>query len=183
MDDEIKEPETESVPIEEDNQDPKELVKQKDNEIIDEILQETDIDKLKDLTHVFNAFQTKREVLRVNALNDVQDALVEQMSKRLKEQPHNFSNSDISSWMKVVQQTLDSSKQAVTNIDSVPAVTYQQNNTQININTERPVLNRDSRERVAEVLKKILAASEAPQEAEIIEDNSTISEDNKKDGE
>ena len=53
-----------------------EEVKSKDNALIDTILQEDNIDKLKDLTHLFNAYQTKRQILRVNALNDVQDALV-----------------------------------------------------------------------------------------------------------
>ena len=55
---------------------PMDDVKEKDNELINAIMQESDVDRLKDLTHVFNAFQTKRQILRVNALNDVQDALV-----------------------------------------------------------------------------------------------------------
>lgn len=133
---------------------PLDAVKEKDNELINTILQESDVDKLKDLTHVFNAFQTKRQILRVNALNDVQDALVQQMARRLQEMPNNFNNADIASWMKTVQQALDSSHLSIKEIDDVPTI-VNQNNTQVNINVE-DTLNKESREKVMNALQAIL---------------------------
>ena len=133
---------------------PLDAVKEKDNELINTILQESDVDKLKDLTHVFNAFQTKRQILRVNALNDVQDALVQQMARRLQEMPNNFNNADIASWMKTVQQALDSSHSSIKEIDDVPTI-VNQNNTQVNINVE-DTLNKESREKVMNALQAIL---------------------------
>ena len=92
-------------------------VKEKDNELIDTILQETDIDKLKDLTHVFNAFQAKRQILRVNALNDVQDALVAQMARRLQETiPQHTPNLEEMS-NEVYKETLLSSKTLETKLE------------------------------------------------------------------
>lgn len=135
-------------------------VRKHDDQLVSQILQESDIDRLKDLTHAFNAFQTKRQVLRVSALNDVQDALVQQMADRLRQQPHNFDNKDIALWMKTVQQTMDSAKQEIDNIDDVPAITYQ-NNTQINVNVE-DTLSRESREKILDVLDQILKTSDIP---------------------
>ena len=129
-------------------------VKEHDEQLIEEILQETDAEKLKDLTNLFNIFQTKREVLRVNKLNDVQDALVQQMLDRLEQQPHNFDNKDIALWVKTVQLAKESSRQSLEKVEAIPTIVHQ-NNTQVNINVEES-LSRESRERVLSVLNTIL---------------------------
>lgn len=129
-------------------------VKEHDEQLIEEILQETDAEKLKDLTNLFNIFQTKREVLRVNKLNDVQDALVQQMLDRLEQQPHNFDNKDIALWVKTVQLAKESSRQSLEKVETIPTIVHQ-NNTQVNINVEES-LSRESRERVLSVLNTIL---------------------------
>lgn len=132
-------------------------IKKADNALIDDIVKTDDVDELKDLTHLFNAFQTKRHILRVNALNDVQDALVAQMAERLKSQPHNFNNNDIANWMKTVQQAMDSSQRSIEAIDETPAIVHQ-NNTQVNINIE-DTLSRESREKILDVINNILQNS------------------------
>lgn len=129
-------------------------VQQQDNQLITQIVNEKDPDKLKDLTHLFNIFQTKRQLLRLNALNDIQDSLIEQMSLRLKQQPHNFANSDISAWVKVIQQSLDSTANDIKGIDNLPA-SITQNNTQINVSVEN-TLSKESRDKILEVLQTIL---------------------------
>ena len=131
-------------------------LKESDEKLIAEIVNETDAEKLKDLTHVFNLFQTKRHILRVNALNDVQDALVQQMQDRLAAQPHNFNNSDIATWMKTVQQAVESAQKSIENVDSLPTIITQNNNTQnINISVADS-LSRESREKILSILNTIL---------------------------
>ena len=137
-----------------DEKDAKLSLHEQDQALIDDIVEETDVDKLKDLTHLFNAFQAKRQVLRISALNDVQDALIEQMVRRLKEMPHNFDNKDIANWMKVVQLAMDSSQKNIEGIDTIPAITYQQNN-QINV-TVGTELSRDSRDKVFNILQQLM---------------------------
>lgn len=132
-------------------------IRKADDALIDDIVKTDDVDELKDLTHLFNAFQTKRHILRVNALNDVQDALVAQMAERLKSQPHNFNNNDIANWMKTVQQAMDSSQRSIESIDETPAIVHQ-NNTQVNINIE-DTLSRESREKILDVINNILQNS------------------------
>lgn len=132
------------------------IAQEQQGEVLEKLVQAEDMDQIKDLTHLFNASQTKRNALRIQALNDVQDALVKQMADRLATQPHNFNNTDIANWMKTVQQVMDTSQKGVDQVDALPTITYQQNNnTQVNVNVA-DTLSRESRERVAEAVKKIL---------------------------
>ena len=135
-----------------------ESVKKDDEKLINDILKEKDADKLKDLTQLFNLFQTKRNILRINALNDVQDALVQQMVDRLATQPHNFDNKDIALWVKTVQQAMDASKQSVEKIETIQPI-INQNNTQINVSVEDS-LDRESREKVLSILENILGKND-----------------------
>ena len=136
---------------------PLQAVKDKDDALVQKILQEDDVDNLKDLTRQFNVFQAKRQVLRVNTLNDVQDALVQQMLDRLEQQPHNFDNKDIALWVKTVQSAMESSKKGIEEVDTIPTIVHQ-NNTQINENVG-DTLSRESREKILSVLDKILGES------------------------
>lgn len=132
-------------------------VRDKDDALVQKILQEDDVDNLKDLTRQFNVFQAKRHILRVNTLNDVQDALVQQMLDRLEQQPHNFDNKDIALWVKTVQAAMESSQRGIEEVDTIPTIVHQ-NNTQINVNVEDS-LSKESREKILSVLDKILGES------------------------
>lgn len=141
-------------------------VKDKDDALVQKILQEDDVDNLKDLTRQFNVFQAKRQVLRVNTLNDVQDALVQQMLDRLEQQPHNFDNKDIALWVKTVQSAMESSKKGIEEVDTIPTIVHQ-NNTQINVNVE-DTLSRESREKILSVLDKILGESGGVEDENVV---------------
>lgn len=131
------------------------LAQEQQNRVLGELVQAESLDDIKDLTHLFNASQTKRNALRIQALNDVQDALVRQMASRLQSQPDNFNNADIATWMKTVQQVMDTSQKSVDQVDVLPTIVRQQNNTQVNVNIGDS-LSRESRERVVEAVQKIL---------------------------
>lgn len=132
------------------------IAQEQQGKVLSELVQAEDADSIKDLTHLFNATQTKRNALRIQALNDVQDSLVRQMADRLATQPNNFNNADIASWMKVVQQVMDTSQKNVDQVDAIPAITYQQNNnTQVNVSVA-DTLSRESRERITDAIQKIL---------------------------
>ena len=126
----------------------------KQNKTLEELIQEDDLDKVKDLTHLFNVYQTKRNAIRMNALNDVQDALVKQMLERLQKYPDNFANKDIADWMKTIQTVMESNAEKVEKLDDIPAITYQQNN-QVNL-TLVDGLSKESREKVLGVVEALL---------------------------
>ena len=131
-----------------------ELNQEKQAEALVKLINEDDLDKVKDLTHLFNVYQAKRNALRINALNDVQDALVQQMIERLTKYPDNFNNKDISDWMKTIQAVMESSNEKIAQVDTIPAITYQQNN-QVNVNIS-DTLSRESREKVVGVIEALL---------------------------
>ena len=126
----------------------------KQTKTLEELIREDDLDKVKDLTHLFNIYQTKRNAIRINALNDVQDALVKQMLERLQKYPDNFANKDIADWMKTVQNVMESNVEKVEKLDDIPAITYQQNN-QVNL-TLVDGLSKESREKVLGVVEALL---------------------------
>lgn len=140
----------------------------KQTKTLEELIREDDLDKVKDLTHLFNIYQTKRNAIRINALNDVQDALVKQMLERLQKYPDNFANKDIADWMKTVQAVMESNNEKVEQLDNIPAITYQQNN-QVNVNIV-DTLSRDSREKIIETVEAFLKNAQSPQDDIVYKD-------------
>ena len=141
------------------------LNQSKQDEILAKLVKESDLDKVKDLTHLFNAYQAKRNAIRMTALNDVQDALVQQMLERLQKYPDNFANKDIADWMKTVQAALAASGEKVEQLDDIPAITYQQN-TQVNVNIVDS-LSRESKEKVMSAVEEFLRQAQSAANDEV----------------
>lgn len=152
------------------------LAQKQQSEVLGQLIQTQEIDQVKDLTHLFNVSQTKRNALRIQALNDVQDALVRQMADRLAKQPDNFNNADIANWMKVVQQVMDTSQKGVDQVSTLPAITYQQtNNTQVNVSVA-DTLSRESRDRITDAVQKILQNIQNEQSDPVYVDDAALPE-------
>ncbi len=152
------------------------IAQDKQNEVLAKLMKEDDLDKTKDLTHLFNVYQTKRNALRINALNDVQDALVRQMLERLEKYPDNFNNKDIADWMKTVQMVMDTNNEKVEQLDSIPTIKYQQNN-QVNVNVIDG-LSRESREKITNVLEALMNNINNEEDVTVLEDDETVSTPN-----
>ena len=146
------------------------VAKDKQNGALAKLLEEDDLNKVKDLTHLFNVYQAKRNALRINALNDVQDALVKQMLDRLEKYSDNFNNKDIADWMKTVQMVMDTNNEKVEQLDSIPTIKYQQNN-QVNVNVIDG-LSRESREKITNVLEALM------KDAANVDENMVLSDKN-----
>ena len=54
-------------------------------ELINALIAESDIEKTKDLTYLFNINQNKKTMVRMDKLSELQDRLVAQFSKRISE--------------------------------------------------------------------------------------------------
>lgn len=129
-------------------------------ELTSKLLEEDNIDNIKNIIDLFNLNIKKKDVIRVSKLNDLQDKIYDQINERVTSNPHTFSNKDLITYFKVVQETID---KADTSSETMiaPKVELNQNNVNINMG---PVLNRDSRQHVLDAVKNIL--------------NSQITEDN-----
>ena len=122
--------------------------------IAQEILDTEDIDKVKDLTNLFNLNTKKRNVMRVLKMTQLLDSVTDKVIERFEKTPDNFSNEDLLKYMQVTENAIDKANKNLDMIEETPAIQFQQNN-QVNINIDRG-LNRDSRAKVTEAVEAIL---------------------------
>ena len=145
------------------------------NNIVNDVINETDVSKTKDLTALFNWNISKKNVVRVQKLNNLLDKVTDQMAKRFELKPDQFSNDDLLNYMKAVQGAIDSSNKVIEGIEEPPPQIVQ-NNTQININGVEQ-FDRESRARILAAVQATLAAAKNPENYEY-EDKTDVSEDN-----
>lgn len=131
-----------------------------------QILSETDENKSKDLIHLFNLNQSKKNVLRSNKYSDMLELVIKQMIERITKTPDNFSNDDLLKFFTAVNSALSKTSDTISQIDEMPAI--QINNTQINVQSEDK-LSREEKERTIDAVKALLAQMNSIQDAEFIE--------------
>jgi hypothetical protein len=124
-------------------------------DIAQQILDETDVDKIKDLTNLFNLNAQKRNVARVLKMTDLLDKVTDQMLTRFERTPDNFSNEDLIKFMQVTENSIEKANKSISQVDQTPAIQYQQNN-QVNISIGDS-LSRESRQRVTDTVQAILS--------------------------
>lgn len=122
--------------------------------IAQEILDTEDIDKVKDLTNLFNLNTKKRNVMRILKMTQLLDNVTDKVIERFEKTPDNFSNEDLLKYMQVTENAIDKANKNLDMVEETPAIQFQQNN-QVNINIDRG-LNRDSRAKVTEAVEAIL---------------------------
>lgn len=139
------------------------LIKKLDTRPIDEqttqlaqqIMDETDVDKVKDLTQLFNLNAQKRNVARVLKMTNLLDQVTDQVLTRFERTPDNFSNEDLIKFMQVTENSIEKANKNLSQVEQTPAIQYQQNN-QVNI-TIGDGLNRESRQKVTDAVQSILS--------------------------
>ncbi len=128
------------------------------NKIVDDIIKEQNLDKIKDLTHLFNIACAKKNILRAVKLNDLMDTVSDKIVERFEKRPDEFSNSDLVSYLQATQNALDRTIKTVNMVDETPTILNQQNN-QVNINVgdSETTLDRESRDRVVGAIESFLS--------------------------
>lgn len=120
-----------------------------------EIIREEDINKVQDLTHLFNLNQAKKNVIRVMKLNKLLDQVSDQMIERFEKRPGEFSNNDLLNYMNVVQASIDRANKQLNLVDEAPQISL----TQVNVNVEDSSLGLESRMKITEAVNKLLQMS------------------------
>lgn len=123
--------------------------------IAQQILDEQDVDKVKDLTALFNLNAQKRNVMRVIKMNELLDKVTDKVMERFEKTPENFSNDDLIKYMQVTETAIEKANKQLNLVDETPAIQLQQNN-QVNVNIIDS-FDRDSRGRIADAIKAILS--------------------------
>ena len=150
------------------------ILSEKINDLANQVLVESDTEKTKDLIALFNWNLSKKNVVRVLKLNNLFDAVTEQMSKRFSAKPDQFSKDDLLNYMKTVQSAIDNSHKVLDNIEEPPRII---NNTQINVNVIDS-FNRESRARILQAVQATLKdVNKLPNNDIIIEEGEESSDE------
>lgn len=137
-------------------------------EVAQKILEEQDIDKVKNLTNLFNLNAQKRNVMRVMKMNGLLDNVTDEIVRRFENKPDNFSNEELIKYMQVTENAIDRASKNLNLVEETPPIQYNQNN-QVNINII-DTLDRDSKDRVLEYVNNVLKMGKHPEVVEINEE-------------
>ena len=159
-------------------------------ELIEKIIAETDDQKTKDLTYLFNANQNKKTMVRVNKLSNLLDAITDQALTRFTNKPDEISNKELFDGLKIVQDLIERGQKQVTGVGETPLIQVNQQTNEVNIGNNSNTLSRDSRERVKSAVLSLLssistvtAPDETSKEDIITVDNVEIESEGEENGE
>jgi hypothetical protein len=130
--------------------------------LINQIIAESDIERTKDLTHLFNINQNKKTMIRIDKLSGLQDNLVDQFVKRIAERPDEISNKELMDGLKVVQDIIERGQKQVEGVDQTPLIQINQQTNSVNIGDNTANLNRESREKVKNAVLSLLNGLSQP---------------------
>lgn len=125
--------------------------------LINQIIAESDIEKTKDLTHLFNINQNKKTMIRIDKLSGLQDNLVDQFAKRIAERPDEISNKELMDGIKIVQDIIERGQKQVEEVSQTPLIQFNQQNNSVNIGEAGPQLSKESRDRVKNAVLSLLS--------------------------
>lgn len=153
--------------------------------LIDQIIAETDEQKTRDLTHLFNANQNKKTMVRVDKLSKLLDTITDQALTRFTNRPDEISNKELFDGLKVVQDLIERGQKQVSGAGETPLIQFNQQNNEVTIGDTSSALSRDSRERVKTAVMGLLnsittqATQESPPEeiVSVNEEESVVVDD------
>lgn len=146
-------------------------------DLLNQVIAESDSDKAKDLTYLFNVNQNKKTMIRVNKLNELLDTITDQAILRFTTHPDNISNQELLQSLKVVQEAIEHGQKQVSTQTEQQAPLIQINQQSVNVGADADKLSRESRENVKNAVMSILSglgvenAVINPQEVIEIKDN------------
>lgn len=109
-----------------------------------DLLEENDPDQFKRIVDLFNLNMQKKNLIRVGRIADIQDKITNQISDRVEKRVDEFSNSDLLTYFKTMQEI---TSKPIPGEKEIAQILVNQNN-QVNINMEKDELNRESRSRI-----------------------------------
>ncbi len=128
-------------------------------ELINQLIAEQDIERTKDLTHLFNINQNKKTMIRIDKLSGLQDNLVDQFVKRIAERPDQISTKELMDGLKIVQDIIERGQKQVAGVTETPLIQINQQNNEVNIGDSATAgLSRESRDKVKNAVNALLSS-------------------------
>lgn len=123
------------------------------------LISEQDTQELQQIVDLFNLNIRKKDILRARKLSNLQDKISDQMQARVEEHADEFSNKDLLDYFKTIQDTLSKSDTLITP-ENMPAIQINQQN--LNITVGETSLNKESKDKVMDKVKELLAKYSQP---------------------
>ena len=133
--------------------------------LIAQIVDEQNLERTKDLTHLFNVNQNKKTMIRVNKLSDLMDVITDQAVARFTNRPDEISNQDLMNSLKTVQDLIERGTKQASGVQDTPLIQINQQTNEVNVGDTGINLGRDSRERVKNAVGALLSNLLAQQQA------------------
>lgn len=139
------------------------MIDEKSLDLVVKSINQDNNEELKDLTHLFNQNILKKNMLRVLKYNGLLDKLGDEALERIENNPESISDKELAGYMRTIQGIIDSASKNINTIpETLPIQPVTNNN--ITINTGEGGLNRDSREKVLNVVEAILKMTNSQNE-------------------
>lgn len=140
----------------------------KTSQIAHDIIKEDNVDTIKDLTHLFNLNQAKKNVIRLMKLNGLLDTVSDKIIERFEKYPDNFSNEDLIKYLQVTENAIDKANKNLSLVDDTPIIQVNHNN-QVNVNLI-DTCDKESKERILDFVNSVLNMEKCQDVIEIQED-------------
>lgn len=164
----------------EDNVSIKDLVntlplEQSTRDIQDKIINENDPDEIKKLINQFNLNLAKKNILRVDKLDELKDLITAQIGERIKNRPGEFSNRDLIDYLSSLENSIEKANKTIKGVDEMPAIQFNQVNV---TNNGVDSLSKESKENIIKAVQALMTKakeldleSDNTIEGEIVKEN------------
>lgn len=126
-----------------------------EQELMKKIIDAPSRQELQKQFDLFNINQSKKNALRVVKLSNLLDKVEDQAIDRFERRPDQVSNKELLEYMNVVSNQIERAQKSVDSLKDVPAIHITNQRNELNINVG-PELDRDSKERVMDVISVLL---------------------------
>ena len=127
------------------------------DDLSEQLINESNPTQLQNIIDLFNVSFQKKNILRIQKLNELQDKIQTQIEKRLDNKIDEFSNKDLIDYFKVMQDSIiKNSDNAEMQNAKVIQIIQNQTNVQNNLQESKP-LSRESKEKISEAVQLMLS--------------------------
>lgn len=127
------------------------------DDLSEQLINESNPAQLENIIDLFNVSFQKKNILRIQKLNELQDKIQTQIEKRLDNKIDEFSNKDLIDYFKVMQDSIiKNSDNAEMQNAKVIQIIQNQTNVQNNLQESKP-LSRESKEKISEAVQLMLS--------------------------
>lgn len=135
-----------------------------EQQVVKDIVAAPNKEELEKQFQLFNMNQVKKNALRIIKLNDLLTKVEDQALERFEKRPDQISNKELLDYMNAVSNQIEKaqnfSKETLST--EVGGIKIKQEKTEVNINVA-PVLNRNEKDRVVDVISILLNQMKKPQ--------------------